>query len=281
MKEGKSLNVGFIGTGNMGRILIEAFAESGAIKPPSILITNRTLEKAYPIQSAIPGIKVAESSEEIVKACSLIFLCVKPLDLYPLVTQLEPHLTENHCLVSITSPVSASLLETISPCQTARVIPSITNRALSGVSLVTFGAACSDEWRNTIITLFESISEPVLIEETVTRAASDIVSCGPAFFSYLIQRFTDAAVKETDISKEMAEQLASGMITGMGKLIETGHYTLPALQKKVCVKGGVTGEGINILEKELGDVFEHLFQKTHEKFDEDLSLIGDQFRSHH
>ncbi|AZB43694.1 late competence protein ComER [Bacillus sp. FJAT-42376] len=273
------MNIGFIGTGNMGRILIEAFVESEAIEPPAIFITNRTLEKAYHIQSEFPGIQVCENSEDIVRNCSFIFLCVKPLDLHPLVTRLSTHLTEKHCLISITSPVSASLLEQISPCQSARVIPSITNRALSGVSLVTFGNTCSEESRTRILHLFGSISEPVLIEENVTRAASDIVSCGPAFFSYLLQRFTDAAVRETQISKEMAEQLASGMITGMGKLIETGHYTLPGLQKKVCVKGGVTGEGINVLEKELGSMFEHLFRKTHEKFDEDLSLVGDQFRS--
>ncbi|WP_338777239.1 late competence protein ComER [Metabacillus sp. FJAT-52054] len=275
------MNIGFIGTGNMGRILIEAFVESAAVKPREIHITNRTLEKAHHIQSQFPGIHVSENSEEIARTCSLIFLCVKPLDLHPLVTRLSPQLTKDQCLISITSPVSANLLESISPCQTARVIPSITNRALSGISLITFGKTCSEENRAKILQLCAQISEPVLIEEDVTRVASDIVSCGPAFFSYLLQRFTDAAVQETQISREMAEQLAAGMITGMGKLIETGHYTLPGLQKKVCVKGGVTGEGIGILEKELGNVFEHLFRKTHEKFDEDLSLVGDQFRSHH
>jgi competence protein ComER len=52
---------------------------------------------------------------------------------------------------------------------------------------------------------------------------------------------------------------------------------LPTLQEKVCVKGGITGEGIKVLEAELGDVFEHLFQATHRKFEEDLALILQQF----
>jgi competence protein ComER len=52
---------------------------------------------------------------------------------------------------------------------------------------------------------------------------------------------------------------------------------LPTLQEKVCVKGGITGEGIKVLEAEIGNVFEHLFQATHKKFDEDLAHIEQQF----
>ncbi|MSO01218.1 pyrroline-5-carboxylate reductase dimerization domain-containing protein, partial [Bacillus paralicheniformis] len=142
----------------------------------------------------------------------------------------------------------------------ARVIPSITNRALAGVSLVTYGDHCSKEWQESIQWLFEQISVPTIIEEKITRVASDIVSCGPAFFSYLTQRFIDAAVKETKIDNDTATKLASEMLIGLGELLRQGHYTLPTLQEKVCVKGGVTGEGIKVLEKEIGDMFEHLFQ---------------------
>jgi competence protein ComER len=67
------------------------------------------------------------------------------------------------------------------------------------------------------------------------------------------------------------------MVVGLGKLLESERYTLPTLQEKVCVKGGVTGEGISVMESELGDVFEHLFQRTHKKFDQDLREVGEQF----
>ena len=125
--------------------------------------------------------------------------------------------------------------------------------------------------------LFTKISIPVTIDEKITRVASDIVSCGPAFFSYLLQRFILAAVNETEIDVNTATVMASEMIVGLGELLRQGHYTLPSLQEKVCVKGGITGEGIKILESELGDVFEHLFQATHEKFHDDLQKVGLQF----
>lgn len=271
------MNIGIIGTGNMGKILIEAFIESIAVPPSNLTITNRTIAKAEEVVARYPDVKVVETSKEVVSTSDLIFICVKPLEIHPLLQLLHSDLTSSKCIVSITSPVSVNQLEGIVDCQVARVIPSITNRALSGVSLVTFGDSCNQSFRSYLESLFNNISTTVHIEDNITRVASDIVSCGPAFFSYLLQRFVDAAVSETQITKEQATVLASGMIVGMGKLLEKEIFTLPTLQDKVCVKGGVTGEGIKVLEAEVGEMFEHLFHKTHDKYYEDIDEVTKQF----
>ncbi|MEK4178373.1 late competence protein ComER [Aeribacillus sp. FSL K6-1121] len=271
------MKIGFIGTGNMGRILIEAFCEAKVSTPSSLFITNRTIQKAYAIKRKYPEIHVCTSSIEVVHQSDFIFLCVKPLDIHPLLKELKTCLQEHQCLISITSPISVEQIESAVPCQVARVIPSITNRAKAGAALLTFGNRCSEHTRNIILSMFEKISKPILIENNITRVASDIVSCGPAFFSFLLQKFIEAAAAETDISKEDAVQLANEMMIGIGKLLESGYYTLPTLQEKVHVKGGVTGEGIKVLENELGDMFHHLFQSTHAKFDEDLQKVRHQF----
>jgi len=273
------VNIGFIGTGNMGKILIDAFIESKAVRPSKITIMNRTKKRAKEIQQQHKKIHVADTAEEVVHASKVIFICVKPLDIHPLLIKLEPLLTKDHCIVSITSPISVEQIERLVPSQAARIIPSITNRALAGVSLFTFGERCTPFYQNYLHELFSSMSKPVAIDQTITRVSSDIVSCGPAFFSFLLQRFIDAAVQETNISAEEATVMASDMIIGMGKLLEKEIFTLPTLQDKVCVKGGVTGEGIKVLEAELGEMFVHVFQKTHEKFDEDIELVHNQFDS--
>lgn len=271
------MNVGFIGTGNMGRILIEAFIESHALRPSSIYMTNRTLTKASNIQSIYPYTNIVGSPEEVVERSDLIFICVKPLEIHPLLLKLNSLLLPNKCIISITSPINVEQLEKMVSSQVARVIPSITNRALSGVSLLTFGKSCHSETKKIIEDLFRQISTPIHIEDEVTRVSSDIVSCGPAFFSYILQRFVDGAVKETSITHDQAVQLASEMIIGMGKLLETELYTLPTLQEKVCVKGGVTGEGIKVLAAETGEMFEKLFKSTHDKYYEDIEHITQQF----
>lgn len=271
------MKIGIIGTGNMGRILIEAFMDSNAISPSDMMMTNRTVSKAMLLKDKYPGTRIGKSAREVAAQSDLLFVCVKPLDVIGVLQQIKEQLTTNKCLISITSPIRTEQLEKQVSCSVIRAIPSITNRALAGVSLITFGGNCSETWKTEVTQLFSNISIPVEIEENITRVASDIVSCGPAFFSYLLQRFILAAVKETGIAEGTATKLASEMIIGFGELLKQGHYTLPTLLEKVCVKGGITGEGIEVLENELGDVFEHLFNATSLKFAEDLEKTESQF----
>ena len=272
------MKVAIIGTGNMGSILLEAWREAGAVPEGSFYITNRTEAKAKALKARFPGIHTGSARVSAASA-DIIFLCVKPHDIPGVIQDIHPVLREEQCLVSITSPVSVSQLESAVPCACARLIPSITNRALAGVSLLTFGEHCPEEWQNKITELASAFSEPVRIENEVTRAASDIVSCGPAFFSYLARAFIDGAVRKTSIDEETAVILTENMLTGLGELLRKEIYTLPALQEKVCVKGGITGEGIKVLEEGTGDMFARLFQATQEKFKEDVEELEKQFNS--
>jgi competence protein ComER len=275
------MKIGIIGVGNMGRMITEAIIDAKAVTPSSLTIANRTMLKALVLKNIYRDITVAKDASDVAKVSNLIFLCVKPLEMQRVIEDILPHLSEDKCVVSITSPVSVRQLESVIPCSVARTIPSITNRARAGVSLITFGDHCSVEWKERLQKLFRDISVPIEIEDKVTRVASDIVSCGPAFFSYLAQRFINAAVNETEIDHETANTLMSEMLVGMGELLKNQHYTLPTLQEKVCVKGGITGEGIKVLEEELGDIFEHVIRATHNKFKEDLEEVNKQFPIKH
>ncbi|MFT8322393.1 MAG: late competence protein ComER [Bacillus sp. (in: firmicutes)] len=267
------MKIGIIGTGNMGSILIEAMIDGKVISPKSMLIHNRTKNKALKLKETFSDIVVYDDCIELVKEANLVFLCIKPHDTFHVSKQIAPYITKDMCVVTITSPINPELLELFFDCSVARIIPSITNRALAGVSLFSFGNQCTEEWKKTLTTVFDSFSTPLIIENNVTRVASDIVSCGPAFFSYLTQRFIDGAVEETEIDNITATKLASEMLIGLGELLKKGYYTLPTLQEKVCVKGGITGEGINILDQQLGNTFNQLFQATHHKFEEDLQKV--------
>ncbi|MBP3951331.1 late competence protein ComER [Bacillus suaedae] len=267
------MKIGVIGTGSMGTILLESFIESGVCLENQLLITNRTLEKATALSERFPVLEVVQESTDVVRQCDVIFLCVKPLQFPGALEEIAPYCEENKLLISITSPISVTQLEEMVDCKVARAIPSILNRALTGSSLLSFGKRCTSEDRYFLTNLMSSISKPLLIDEDITRVSSDIVSCGPAFISYILQQFIDGAVRQTNISKEDATTLATNMMIGMGKLLEKGHYTLPTLQKRVCVPGGITGEGIKVLENEIGPMFDHLFQQTHAKYYEDQELI--------
>lgn len=270
------MRVGFIGTGSMGSILLEAFIASAALSPNQITASNRSREKVLKLSERYPGLKAAENNMETVSESDVVFLCVKPLEFKKVLQEVAPFLREDHLVVSITSPILINDLEQQASCKIAKVIPSITNSVCAGASLMMFGTRCQEEDRSLLSDLFGKISRPLEIQESNVRVSSDIVSCGPAFMSYLLQRFIAAAVEETGVSEEEATFLTSQMIVGLGELISKGAFDLPTLQKRVCVPGGVTGAGIMALEN-IGDVFNRVFQNTHKKYREDLNEVSHMF----
>ncbi len=274
---GSDMKVGIIGTGNMGSVLASSFIESSAIQPSRLMVTNRTLSKAERLQNAYPKMKVGNNPEEVFRFAEIVFICVKPHEFYSLLSSNKNSISKHQLLVSITSPISCEQLEDLLDCNIARAIPSINNRALAGSSLVSFGKRCHPDYKEKLLSLMSYISTPLVIDENITRISSDIASCGPAFIGYVLQCFINSAVDQTDITKAQATQLASDMIIGMGKLLEKDIYTLPTLIQKVCVKGGITGEGIKILSNEVDEVFDHVIKRTHEKYHEECDKVSQQF----
>ena len=67
------MEIGIIGTGNMGRILTEALWMERPVSPSSMIITNRTISKAMTIQKNYPDIHITEDIEEIGKTSRFNF----------------------------------------------------------------------------------------------------------------------------------------------------------------------------------------------------------------
>ena len=83
------MRVGIIGTGNMGTIIMEAMIDSKTVPEENIYITNRTIEKAHKIKSAYKEIHVENDPINVILKSEIIFICVKPLDIYPLLNKSE------------------------------------------------------------------------------------------------------------------------------------------------------------------------------------------------
>lgn len=269
--------VGIIGTGTIGTLLIESFIESEALDPEQLIICNRTIQKARKLSNRFQRIKVATNNIALAEKADLIIICTKPKDVFNTLEEIKPFITEEKCLITVTSPISVKQVEAVVNCSIVRVIPSITNRALAGVSLFTYSENCTEEWRNGLFWLFRHISKPVEIDNSQTRIASDIASCGPAFLSYITQMITADAVKTGKIDQKLATKLTENMIIGFAELLHKKHYTLETLQEKVMVPGGITGEGIKILENEIPDIFHQVYAATQKKFEGDIEFTEKQF----
>lgn len=271
------MNIGFIGTGSMGTILIDSFIRSGALAPWQMVASNRTRSKVEQLAARHEGLRVAGSNREVAEACDILFLCVKPSEYGSVVDEIGPVVTRQQTIVSITSPVMIRSLEERLDAKIAKIIPSITNYVLSGPTLCMYSERLLETDIARLEDLLGRISRPVRVSERYTRVSSDIASCGPAFFSFLLQRFIDAAVTETGIEREHATRLGVEMLLGTGMLLTSGGLTPESLQQRVSVPGGITAQGLRLMDKEVGDLFRHLIRITHAKYDEDVEKVNAMF----
>jgi len=271
------MKVGFIGTGSMGSILIESFISSGALSANQIMAANRSHAKAANLACLYPGLYAATDNREIAKSCDIIFICVKPHEYKQVIEDIQPFVNSEQTIVTISSPVLIKLLEDHLPCKIAKVIPSITNYALSGASLFMYSERMKTSDRERLEALFRHISIPRYIEEKHARITSDLSSCGPAFLCYFLERFVDAAVELTGISRDEASRLAADMLLGTAKLLNDKNFTFASLQERVRVPGGITHEGLKVMQAHLDGMFEKLIHTTHVKFSSDLTKVESLF----
>ncbi|MBT2288179.1 late competence protein ComER [Paenibacillus albidus] len=271
------MKVGFIGTGSMGSLLIDAFLTSGALEPGDVLASNRSPGRLQQLAERHPGISVCTSNSETAAASDIVFLCVKPLEFKTLTDEIASYLRSEQIVVSITSPVQLYHLESVLASKIAKVIPSITHSVKSGTSLCVFGSRLTPNDRLKLLHLLSFIGVPLEIQENHTRITSDFSSCGPAFLSYFIERWIEAAVESTGIEETLITRLAGEMLLGTGKLLTEGQFTPQELQERVAVRGGITAEALNHLRISLEGVFERLITTTHDKYDEDVARLDALF----
>lgn len=154
------MNVGFIGTGSMGSLLVQAFLASGSLRPEQVWVTNRTPAKAHALSERFPGLRVTPNAEQVADACDRVFLCVKPLEYRDVLARIANRLRPEQWLISITSPVSVADLEALLAAKVVKVIPSITNGALSGALLVVRGSRFSDAEHRELLGWLRAIGRP-------------------------------------------------------------------------------------------------------------------------
>lgn len=264
------MNVCFIGAGSMGSLLTEALIEAGALMPEQVTIATRTRSKAEALAARYPGLAVAADNRSGAKDAKLVFLCVKPSDFRTVLDDIVPALSRDQIVVSITSPIRIASLEEIVPSKVAKIIPSVINSVGNGASLFMFGERLNGDDRDSLLGLFSAISRPVEIREEEVRVASDLSSCGPAFFSFLLEQFIEAAATETGMNRQTASTLACEMLLGTSRMLQKSGCSPAELQRRVSVPGGITAAALAELRDATKDAFPRVLRTTHEKFAEDV-----------
>lgn len=270
------MRIGIIGLGSMGQMLVKSFCKSGIISPEHIIVFNRTREKAESLQASL-GVSVALSAQEVCDTASLVFLCTKPLDILPVLRELS--IPASVHIVSVAAGVSVADLETVHVGPASKVIPTVTSQELHGVSLFACGSKVSTDDHEQLLALLSSISQPQEVTEREIETATILTSSAPGLLAGILDSFAQAAVRKTPkLDLETARSMLVETMLGTALLLKNEQLDFDQLIERVATKGGITEEGLRVLDKTLPAGFDELFAMTESKHAALKSLVQNQIK---
>jgi pyrroline-5-carboxylate reductase len=255
--------IGIIGLGSMGQMLVKGFCKSGAVTPGQLVVFNRTRGKAERLRQEYP-FAIASTAQEVCQRADIVFICTKPLDVLPLLRTLALP-AETH-LVSVAAGVTLADLEAVHAGPVSKVIPTVTSQELRGVSLYACGRRVTPSLRADLLRLLTALGKAEEVSEESIETATILTSSAPGLLAGILDAFARAAVRQSpELELDTARRILAETLMGTALLLENERLDFHRLIERVATKGGITEEGLRVLDSTLPAVFDDLFAVTKAK----------------
>lgn len=258
--------IGIIGYGSMGKMLFSKFVGSKIVKESGLFIANRTYKKITTLNTIYPQINICKNNTDAARNADILFICVKPLEIKTVLLEIIKDIKNNCHIISLNGSVLFKQLEQITiNKKLSKVIPSITAEVNQSVTLMCHNDYTENVDKNNLKELLECFGTVVEIPEKEIGMGSELTSCMPGFIGSIFKVITDEAEKHTSINKQDIIKMAIETMYGTGKLLLENGMTFDNLIDRVATKGGITEEGTKIIEKDLPEIINKMYEKTLEK----------------
>jgi pyrroline-5-carboxylate reductase len=260
----KNRKVGFIGTGNMGQAMIKALVESQTVASSNLYATNRTPGKLKKVQE-LYGVQPLNTNEELIDACDIIVLAVKPQDLAQVLEPLASFFHPGHLVISLAAGFSLSSLQKLLPNVPGLVrampnTPANIRKAVIGYCL----ADGAEMYEGTVEDFLSPCGLVVQAEEGEPFEALT-VSCGSGTgFVFELMQYWQEWIEEHGFEPEIARKMVVQTFLGAAALAEqSAEVPIGELQDRVVSKKGVTAAGLQSMrELEIERALRYSFEKA-------------------
>lgn len=240
--------VGFLGAGNMAGALIKGLLHSKALPPERIWASDVRDDRLAELHKT-HGLRAARDNAELLKACDVVVLSVKPQVVDRVMPAVAEHLQPGAVLISVAAGVSIAAIEARLPpgARVVRSMPNTPATALAGATAIARGTHASDADLQVARALFEAVGKVTTLDESLLDAVTGLSGSGPAYIMLIIEALADGGVK-VGLHRETALMLAAQTVFGSAKLLlDTGMHP-GALKDMVTSPGGTAIAGLHTLE---------------------------------
>lgn len=269
-------NVGIIGLGNVGSMLLNQFLKLNILKEEDVYIANRSKEKLDNYIKEYPSLNICENNAEIAKKCNKIFVCAEPVNIPAVLLDIRPFLNKESYILVSTSMISHNDLNKMHNGKITIFMPTLISMVKGGVTLAYHNEFVTEEDSKFFEYLLGSISEVKVLEEEDINLTQNLTASFPGFFAEIMSEFVKAASKHTKhISDEELEYLLLVSLAGAPRLLLERKLSFEETINRVSTKGGITYEGVKVYKEKLPAVFDEAFNATIRRYKEITNTTSD------
>lgn len=247
MANGAKYRLGVIGTGVMGRALLNAAIRGGVVSAAEVIASD--VSESCRLEVAEFGCEATDDNERVVENADAILVAVKPQVIREVLGGVRESFRDGQLLVSIAAGVPIETLrEAVGDAPNIiRVMPNICCTVAEAASAYASGPGVTEDQRGFVAALLEASGEAVAVEETLIDAVTGLSGSGPAFAALFIEALADGGVR-AGLSREQAQKLAAQTALGAARWVLENDGGPSRLKDLVSSPGGTTITGVAVLE---------------------------------
>ncbi|PHS00740.1 MAG: pyrroline-5-carboxylate reductase [Blastopirellula sp.] len=242
-----SSKIGFLGSGQMATALATGFVNAGLISASQVYAADPFEKAREQFAQQVAGATVDSDNKNIVSACDVLFIAVKPQFLEGLAQTIGP-VPSDKLIVSIAAGIQTKQLESwLGTNRIIRVMPN--TPCLVGESAAGFCVAdgATEEDVALVEQLLGAVGLAYRVEERLMDSVTGLSGSGPAYVYIMIEALSDAGVR-VGLPRDIATKLAAQTVKGAAQMVLQTEEHPAALKDKVTSPGGTTIAGLQALE---------------------------------
>ena len=242
--------IGMIGTGNMGKALIDGLIASGATKAENIICSDASEQQLVDVREKY-GVETTMDNIAAVKAADIIIYAIKPQIMASVLKETADFLNKDKLIISIAAGVPMAAIESLlnKELRLIRVMPNVAVAVKEGATAIAAGGNATQEDIQLAMAIFDSVGKSIFVKENyLMDAITGLSGSGPAYIFMIVDALADAGVK-MGLSRKDARVLASQTVLGAAKLLLETNAHPGELKDSVTSPGGTAIAGLHTLEK--------------------------------
>lgn len=257
------MTIGIIGLGNIGGMLLKRFSEFLDLSNIIVFSHHKINNKEY---------LYTKSAQELIEKSNIVFLCIRPQNLKEFFNEikLSDKILRDKIFVTTVAAINENTYyKNLGKIKLIRIIPSMINK-IGGPILLSRGKYASPLIKNKIRKLLLKVGDVYEVKEKEIDMYTHISSCSPAFIVEFLRLYVFSLVKK-EKDKEMAINLISDVLEITAQLFRKDRFKVIS---QVCTKGGITEQGIKIIDSYKDTLFKNLANSLLKRMNEVRKKYG-------